>query len=201
MNLFTNQRDDFDNNLIIAGIDEAGRGPLAGPVVVAAVILKIDEDIDGLNDSKKLSAKKRNLLFTEIINKSLTFQIVFVPHDKIDEINILNATLLGMSLSVKRLPIKPDLCIIDGNKVPNDIKNFSKFVVKGDAKYASIAAASILAKVSRDRFMEKLHKKYPQYNFSQNKGYPTKEHINKIYEIGITPYHRMSFKPIKQLFS
>ncbi len=201
MNLIENQQNDFDKNLIIAGVDEAGRGPLAGPVVATAVILKKGIDIVGLNDSKKLSSKNRERLFSEIIEKCFTFQIVFVSHTKIDEINILNATFYGMALYVKRLSIKPDLCTIDGDKMPDEIKTFSKFIIKGDAKYASIAAASILAKVSRDRFMIKLHKKYPQYNFKKNKGYPTKEHIKKIFESGITPYHRKSFKPIKQLFS
>ena len=197
MNLIKNQHKDFDEKLIIAGVDEAGRGPLAGPVVVAAVILKKDASIDGLNDSKKITSKNRDRLFSEIINNCLAFQIAFVSHVKIDEINILNATLYGMALSVKRLSIKPDLCIIDGNKIPDEIKSFSKFIIKGDAKYGSIAAASILAKVSRDRFMEKLHKKYPQYNFKRNNGYPTKEHIRILNEIGITPFHRKSYKPVK----
>ena len=184
---------------IIAGIDEAGRGPLAGPVVVAAVILDRDWHIEGLDDSKKISEKKRELLFSEIIKKAVEWKVKILPPEIIDEINILQATLLGMEQAVLNLKIKPDICLIDGDKVPKKIADFSKAIIKGDAKFASIAAASILAKVTRDRIMREMHEKYPVYNFKKNKGYPTKEHIASIHRYGIISLHRRSFRPVNEI--
>ncbi|MCK5051821.1 MAG: ribonuclease HII [Candidatus Cloacimonetes bacterium] len=184
---------------IIAGVDEAGRGPLAGPVVVAAVILDLNKKIPGLNDSKKLSEKKREELYKIITEEAICWEIKIVSPEIIDEINILQATLCGMGKAVLALKVKPDICLIDGNKIPKKLVRFSKAIVKGDAKIASIAAASILAKVTRDRLMHKLHEKFPQYNFKKNKGYPTKEHIAALDKYGILECHRKSYKPIQQL--
>jgi len=197
--LFKNESYYRKNFKFIAGVDEAGRGPLAGPVVVAAVILDRDSHIEGLNDSKLVSENKREKLFPEIMEKSLDWKIKIVPAEKIDEINILQATLYGMEQAVLALNIKPNICLIDGNKVPAAIQNFSEAIIKGDAKYASIAAASILAKVTRDRIMKKNHEKYPHYNFKQNKGYPTKEHIAALHQYGITSIHRKTFRPVKEI--
>ena len=183
----------------IAGVDEAGRGPLAGPVVTAAVILDLKKKIPGLNDSKKLTEKKREELYGIITKEAICWEIKIVSPEIIDKINILQATLFGMEEAVLSLKVKPDLCLIDGNKIPKKLVGFSKAIVKGDAIIASIAAASILAKVTRDRLMHKLHKEFPQYNFKQNKGYPTKEHIAAIDEFGVLDCHRRSYKPIQQL--
>ena len=184
---------------IITGVDEAGRGPLAGPVVVAAVILDLKKEIPGLNDSKKLSEKKREELYDIITKEAICWEVKIVSPEIIDEINILQATLFGMEEAVLALKVKPNLCLIDGNKIPKKLVGFSKAIVKGDAKIASIAAASILAKVTRDRLMHKLHEEFPQYNFKQNKGYPTKEHIAALDKYGILECHRKSYKPIQQL--
>ena len=184
---------------IVAGVDEAGRGPLAGPVVTATVILDLKKIIPGLNDSKKLSEKKREELYEIITKEAICWEIKIVSPEIIDEINILQATLFGMEEAVLSLKVKPDLCLIDGNKIPKKLIGFSKAIVKGDAKIASIAAASILAKVTRDRLMHKLHKKFPQYNFKKNKGYPTKEHIAALDKYGVLNCHRKSYKPIQQL--
>ena len=178
----------------ICGVDEAGRGPLAGPVYAAAVILPRDCEIEGLNDSKKLSEKKREQLFPIITEKALAYGIGTASEKEIDEINILNATFLAMKRAVEQLKIKPDLALIDGNREPHidgGIKEIT--VVKGDAKSMSIAAASILAKVSRDRFMLEIDKKYPEYEFSKHKGYGTKLHYEKIAKFGISEVHRRSF--------
>ncbi len=177
----------------ICGVDEAGRGPLAGPVFTAAVILPKDYEIEGLNDSKKLSEKKRDLLFDEIIEHALCYSIQSVEHGVIDEINILNATMLGMKNAVEGLSIKPDMVYIDGNKVPKGLEVPAEYVIKGDATSASIAAASILAKVSRDRFMLEMDKKYPEYCFAKHKGYGTKLHYEKLREFGPSEIHRMTF--------
>ncbi|MDO9576713.1 MAG: ribonuclease HII [Candidatus Cloacimonadales bacterium] len=184
---------------IIAGVDEAGRGPLAGPVIVAAVILNESIKIIGLNDSKKLSAQKREFLFDQIIEIALDYKIEIIPVEVIDEINILQASLLGMERACNSLKIKPDLCLIDGNRIPKNMKYKAEAIIKGDGKLASIAAASILAKVTRDRIMIELHQKYPEYNFLKNKGYPTRDHIAAINEFGILDCHRKTFSPIKQL--
>lgn len=199
MPLYKEEKKFSKKNRIIAGVDEAGRGPLAGPVVAAAVILDLKKKIPGLNDSKKLTEKKREELYEIIIKESICWEVKIVSPEIVDEINILQATLFGMEEAVLSLKIRPDLCLIDGNKIPKKLVGFSKAIVKGDAKIASIAAASILAKVTRDRFMHKLHDKFPQYNFKQNKGYPTREHIAAIDKYGVLDCHRKSYKPIQQL--
>ena len=175
----------------VCGVDEAGRGPLAGPVCAAAVIL--DEEIDGLNDSKKLSEKKREALFDEIKEKALSYSIAFASVEEIEEHNILNATYLAMNRAIEGLNIKADFALIDGNRIPAGITVPCETVVKGDAKSCSIAAASILAKVTRDRLMLEEDKKYPEYNFKKHKGYGTKEHTDAILKYGVSPIHRPSF--------
>ena len=178
---------------LLCGVDEAGRGPLCGPVCCAAVVLRDDFVCEEINDSKKISEKKREKLFDVIIENAVSYSIVFVDPKTIDEINILNASLSGMKQAVKQLNLTPDLVIVDGNKVPPEIEVETKAVVKGDAKSLSIAAASILAKVSRDRYMEKLHEQYPQYRLDKHKGYPTKLHYELIAEHGIQDFYRRSF--------
>ncbi len=175
----------------VCGVDEAGRGPLAGPVCAAAVI--IDEEIEGLNDSKKLSEKKREQLFPIILEKAKSYSIAFASVEEIEEYNILNATYLAMNRAIERLNISADFAIIDGNRVPTDISVPCETVVKGDFKSCSIAAASILAKVTRDRLMLEIDKEYPQYNFKKHKGYGTKEHTDLILQYGVSPIHRPSF--------
>lgn len=177
---------------LICGLDEAGRGPLAGDVYASAVVLPPDFFIDGLNDSKKLSEKKRNILFDEIIKNALSYSIATASIEEIEQINILNAALLAMKRAFDSLTIKPDFALIDGNKLPN-IDCEKSVLIKGDGTSASIAAASILAKVSRDRYMLRLHEKYPEYCFDKHKGYGTKLHYEKIREYGISPVHRPSF--------
>lgn len=177
---------------IICGVDEAGRGPLAGPVYAAAVILPSDCVIEGLNDSKKLTEKKREKLFDEIKEKALAYGIASADEKEIDEINILNATFLAMKRAINSLSVKPDLALIDGNQKPHtDIEEVT--VIKGDAKSMSIAAASVLAKVSRDRFMLEMAEKYPQYEFARHKGYGTKLHYEKIAQYGVCDIHRRTF--------
>ena len=177
---------------LLAGVDEVGRGPLAGPVVAAAVIFPVDVIIHGVRDSKILTEEKREQLVTKILHKAIACSVAAVSHKEIDRINILNASLLAMSLAVQRLKVQPQLIIADGNKgfayavpvIP---------VIKGDAKSFSVAAASILAKVARDRLMKRLSTRYPCYLWSKNKGYPTKEHIAAIKKYGTCVFHRRSF--------
>lgn len=176
----------------VCGVDEAGRGPLAGPVVAAACILPIGCDICGLNDSKKLSEKKRELLFEEIKEKAIAYSIASASNEEIDQFNILNATMLAMARAIEGLPKKADYAIVDGNCV----RNFpvpATTIVKGDAKSPSIAAASILAKVTRDRYCEEMDAMYPEYNFKKHKGYPTKEHRDLVIKHGPCPLHRKTF--------
>lgn len=180
------------NGRVICGVDEAGRGPLAGDVYAAAVIFDEDTIIDGINDSKKLSEKKREVLFDEIIEKAKAYCIAKATIEEIEQLNILNAAMLAMKRAVEGLEIKPQLALIDGNKSP-DIEIPAQTVIKGDAKSQSIAAASILAKVARDRYMKELDEKYPQYQFSKHKGYGTKLHYEMIEKYGISPVHRPSF--------
>ena len=178
---------------IICGVDEAGRGPLAGDVYAAAVILKKDAVIEGVNDSKKLSEKKRELLFDEIIEKSEAYCIAVASVEEIDTLNILQATMLAMKRAVEGLNITPDIALIDGNKSPEIDGVHTQTVIKGDATSASIAAASILAKVARDRYMKEIAEKYPQYAFEKHKGYPTKLHYERLREHGPSPIHRLTF--------
>jgi len=177
----------------ICGVDEAGRGPLAGPVFAAAVILPEDCEIEGLNDSKKISEKKREVLFDVICEKAVSYSIAFGTLEEIEEFNILEATFLAMNRAIDNLDIKADFALIDGNRVPRDIKIPCQTVIKGDAKSCSVAAASILAKVTRDRLLLEYDEKYPEYNFKKHKGYGTKEHSDLILKYGPCPIHRMSF--------
>ena len=174
------------------GVDEAGRGPLAGPVYAAAVILPEKFELPGLNDSKKLSEKKRDILFDQICTCAVSFGIAYATPREIDEHNILGATYLAMNRAVKMLSPAPVRILVDGNR-NEGIEGDSICVIGGDAKCASIAAASILAKVSRDRYMAELSEKYPQYNFERHKGYPTKLHYEKLREHGPCPEHRVTF--------
>ena len=181
----------------VCGVDEAGRGPLAGPVCAAAVILPAGVIIDGVNDSKKLSEKKRESLFDVIREQALSYSIAYATVDEIEEINILNATMLAMRRAIDGLDIKADYAMIDGNKIPPlDID--AECIVKGDAKSMSIACASILAKVSRDRLLYKYAEEYPMYGFDKHKGYGTKVHREAILKYGPCPYHRKSF--LKKLY-
>ena len=176
----------------VCGVDEAGRGPLCGPVCAAAVILPVDCEIEGINDSKKLSEKKREALFDIIREKAVAYSIQMVDAQTIDEINILQATFLAMRRAVEDLSVKADIALIDGNGKPG-LSIEERTVIKGDAKSVSIAAASILAKVSRDRYMLEADRKYPEYQFAKHKGYGTKLHYEMIAEHGICDEHRRTF--------
>lgn len=176
----------------VCGIDEAGRGPLAGPVCAAAVILPPDCDIPGLNDSKKLSEKKREALFPVIQEKALAFGIGWATAEEIDRVNILQATFLAMARAVEALPAPADYALVDGNRMP-PLPIPGETIVKGDATSASIAAASILAKVSRDRLLRRLDEEHPEYGFAKHKGYGTKAHYEAIRKYGLLPEHRRSF--------
>ena len=176
----------------IAGVDEAGRGPLAGPVYAAAVILPPEVRLDGINDSKKLSPKKREALFDEIIEKAVGYSIFSVDEKTIDEINILRATYMAMNGAVGALFPKPNYVIIDGNGI-RDMDFPHETIVKGDSKSISIAAASVLSKVARDRYITEMAKEYPQYGFEKHKGYGTREHIDAILKYGASPIHRKTF--------
>ena len=192
MTLFEFDSDIRKSHTVICGVDEAGRGPLSGDVYAAAVIFKDNVFIDGINDSKKLSEKKRELLFDEIIQKAEAYCISTASVEEIDSLNILQATFLAMKRAVDGLKIKPELALIDGNRLPPlDIP--AKDIVKGDGLSASIAAASILAKVSRDRYMKEQAEKYPEYQFDKHKGYGTELHIRLINEYGPCEIHRRSF--------
>ncbi len=177
---------------VIAGTDEAGRGPLAGPVYAAAVILPAGLVIDGLNDSKKLTEKKREALFDVICKEAVSYGIAYATPQEIDELNILNASQLAMRRAVAQLSPAPDLVLVDGN-VAREFPMDTKTVVKGDALSMSIAAASVLAKVSRDRVMAELAKEYPQYQLDKHKGYPTPLHMSLVRELGPSPIHRKTF--------
>ncbi|WP_154124457.1 ribonuclease HII [Grimontia hollisae] len=183
---------------LIAGVDEVGRGPLVGAVVTAAVILDPNNPIEGLTDSKKLTDKKRAVLFEEIKEKALAWSLGRAEPEEIDELNILSATMLAMERAVAGLNIKPDFVLIDGNRVPQGLTVPAQAVVKGDLRVAEISAASILAKVVRDREMEALDAKYPQYGFAKHKGYPTKVHVEALVTHGAILEHRKSFKPVKK---
>lgn len=177
---------------LLCGVDEAGRGPLAGPVCAAAVILPRGLEIPGLNDSKKLSEKKREELYGPITERALAWAVAFASVEEIEELNILEATFLAMNRAIEKLPLKPELALIDGNR-NRGIAMPSRCVVKGDARCADIAAASVLAKVSRDRLMMELARQYPQYRFEKHKGYGTAQHYEALRQYGPSPVHRLSF--------
>ncbi len=189
----------FTENLIEAGCDEAGRGCIAGPVVAAAVILPRGMDFPEFDDSKKLSEKQREKLRIKVLENAEAYGVGIVSAEEIDEINILNASFLAMHRAIDQLKIRPELLLIDGNRFNKyqDIKH--QCIVGGDAKYQAIAAASILAKTTRDYIMEELDNQYPNYNWKKNKGYPTIEHKNAVAEYGMTPYHRKTFNMSIQL--
>lgn len=194
-------------NCVVAGIDEAGRGPWAGPVVAGAVVVKdknlCEELLKGLDDSKKLSAKKRDALYQKLLeeekNGKIAIGIGEASAQEIDEMNILQATFLAMKRATEALQISPEFAIIDGNQTPKNFPCRTKTVIKGDAKCLSISAASIVAKVYRDRLMQKLAEKYPYYAFEKNAGYGTKAHIEGLISYGVTPEHRKSYRPIQEL--
>ena len=191
--LWTLENEIYDSGVnILCGVDEAGRGPLAGPVCAAAVILPRGLEIPGLNDSKKLSEKRREALYDVIISSTAAYGIAFADVEEIERLNILHATFLAMNRAIAQLSVKPELALIDGNR-DSDIEVPSRCIVKGDSRCADIAAASILAKVTRDRYMIKMAEQYPQYGFEQHKGYGTKQHYAALREYGATPIHRMSF--------
>lgn len=184
--------------LLVAGVDEAGRGPLIGAVVTAAVILDPVQPIAGLNDSKKLSEKKRDALFEEIKQKALAWCIAEASHGEIDDLNILHATMLAMTRAIEGLPVRPSLALIDGNRCPvTEIQ--CQAIVGGDALEQAISAASILAKVTRDQQLKAMDALYPQYGLAKHKGYPTKAHIEAMAQHGILPEHRRSYGPVKKL--
>ncbi|WP_288382967.1 ribonuclease HII [uncultured Acinetobacter sp.] len=185
-------------NLFVAGVDEAGRGPLVGSVVAAAVILNPDHPIAGLNDSKKLTEKKREKLFIEIQEKALVWSIAEATHTEIDELNILQATFLAMRRAVDGLQQQPMKVIVDGNQIPKGMTIACEAIVGGDATHAEISAASILAKVTRDRQMVELDQKYPLFGFAKHKGYPTKAHFEAIAQYGVIDEHRRSYAPVKR---
>lgn len=182
----------------IAGVDEVGRGPLVGAVVTAAVILDPARPIIGLADSKKLSEKRRNALYEEIVEKALSWSLGRAEPHEIDELNILHATMLAMQRAVAGLSVEPDFVLIDGNRCPK-LPMSSQAVVKGDSRVAEISAASILAKVTRDREMEVLDAQFPEYGFAQHKGYPTAFHLERLAQLGATEHHRRSFGPVKRV--
>ncbi|MBB1485031.1 ribonuclease HII [Oceanospirillum sediminis] len=185
---------------LLAGVDEVGRGPLVGSVVTAAVILDPEQLIEGLADSKKLSEKRREVLFDEIQHKALAWHIAEATVEEIDRINILHATMLAMQRAVEGLQPAAEFVLVDGNRCP-DLPCPSMPVVKGDARHPAISAASILAKVYRDRQMAELEKEFPGYGFAQHKGYPTKQHLAALQELGPTLHHRRSFKPVQMQLS
>ena len=189
---------DFGTELRLAGVDEAGRGPLAGPLVAAAVILDTHKPIPGLNDSKKLTVKHRELLYEEITAKSVCYFIARASVEEIDAINIFQATLLAMKRAIEGLSIQPEKVMVDGKFCPQT-ELPCEAIIKGDSRVAAISAASILAKVSRDNEMMTLDSEYPGYGFVQHKGYPTKGHIEALERLGVSPIHRQSYKPVQKI--
>lgn len=189
---------DYIGSKVMAGVDEVGRGPLAGPVIAAAVILDPEYPIEGLMDSKKINEKKRNLLAIEIRKKSLAWALGRAEYDEIDSVNILQASLLAMKRAVESLAMKPEWVLVDGLHCP-DVSCNVEAIIKGDSKIPAISAASIIAKVARDNEMTALDGQYPGYGFSQHKGYPTKMHIEALKELGVSAIHRKSFAPVKKL--
>ncbi|MBK7062669.1 MAG: ribonuclease HII [Rubrivivax sp.] len=188
---------DWSGSGLVAGVDEAGRGPLAGPVVAAAVILDDLHPIKGLRDSKQLTALRRERLFDLIMARALCVAIAEASHEEIDRLNILQATMLAMQRAVARLRLPPALVLVDGNRVP-PLAMQARAIVQGDAKVAAISAASIVAKVHRDRWCAELHQRYPAYGFGGHKGYPTAAHLKALRELGPCPEHRRSFAPVRE---
>ena len=198
MDLLDYERELYKDNIkLIAGVDEVGRGPLCGPVVAAACILNENYYLEGLNDSKKLSEKKRDKLFDVLIDECVAYGIGIVEPKRIDEINILEASKEAMKIAISNLSVKPEHVLIDAVKLDLDIP--STPIIKGDAKSASIAAASVIAKVTRDRMMYDLDKEYPEYGFASHKGYPTKKHIEAVKEHGVLDFYRFTFSPISEI--
>jgi len=183
---------------LVAGVDEAGRGPLAGPVVAGAVILDPENPIDGLMDSKRLTALRRDVLYEEIREKALAWAVGHADVEEIDRINILQATMLAMKRAVEALQTVPDHALVDGNRCP-DLCCPAQAIVKGDSRVAAISAASIMAKVTRDREMLSLDVIYPGYGLAQHKGYPSKAHIEALENLGVTPIHRRSYAPVRRI--
>lgn len=199
-NLLKYEQELYKNNItLIVGVDEAGRGPLVGPVVAAAVILPQNYQLEGLNDSKQLSAKKRELFFDILQREAISIGVGIVSAKEIDELNILEASRKAMYLALANLNVKPEYILSDAMSL-NDIDIPSRPIIHGDALSLSIAAASVIAKVTRDRIMDELDQKYPIYNYKKNKGYPTKEHLALINEYGITEEYRLSYKPVKKIW-
>ena len=193
-------QNNYSGKILEAGTDEAGRGCLSGPVVAAAVILPADFEHPFLNDSKQLSEKQRKELKPFIEENAVAFGVCFVDEKEVDKINVLQASITGMQRAISELNPQPEFIIVDGNKFKSYKEIPHETIVKGDAKYLSIAAASVLAKTYRDEFMEKIHQEFPMYNWKQNKGYPTKQHRNAIREFGITDYHRKTFRLLSEQF-
>lgn len=187
-------------DLVVAGVDEAGRGPLAGPVVVAAVILDPARPIRGLNDSKQLTEDVREKLYGRIVERALAYCVVFVDHQEIDRINIFQATMVGMTRSLMGLSLSPHLALVDGNRLPRSLPCEGRAVIGGDATEPAISAASILAKVSRDRHMHALDALHPGYGFSRHKGYAVPEHLDALDRLGPCEVHRRSFAPVKRWY-
>ena len=194
--LYTYERELIKQGItLIGGIDEVGRGPLVGPVVAACVILPLNYQLEGLTDSKKLSEKKREQFYEILKKEALSIGVGIVSAEKIDEVNIYEATKLAMQDAIKNCALKPEYLLIDAMKLDTSIPSNS--IIKGDSKSLSIAAASVIAKVTRDRMLDELHEKFPMYDFKKNKGYPTKKHLEAIEEYGILPEHRRSYGPVK----
>lgn len=187
-------------DLIVAGVDEAGRGPLAGPVVVAAVILDPARPIRGLDDSKQLSEEVREKLYSRIVERALAYCVIFVEHEEIDRINIFQATMVGMTRSLMGLSLPPQLALVDGNRLPRSLPCEGRAIIGGDATEPAISAASILAKVSRDRHMHGLDAIYPGYGFARHKGYAVPEHLEALDRLGPCEVHRRSFAPVKRWY-
>jgi len=183
----------------VAGVDEAGRGPLAGPVAVAAVILDPACPIEGLADSKQLSAKRREALYSLIVERAIAHAVVCVEAVEIDRVNILNATLSGMVRALELLAFVPSLALIDGNRLPKSLHCSARAIIGGDASEPAISAASIIAKVTRDRMMREMDTRWPGYGFAQHKGYPTKDHVAALQRLGPCPEHRRSFAPVREV--
>ena len=195
--LYTYERELINQGItLIGGIDEVGRGPLVGPVVAACVILPLNYELEGLTDSKKLSEKKREHFYEILQKEALSIGVGIISAEKIDEVNIYEATKLAMQDAIKNCALKPEYLLIDAMKLDTSIPSNS--IIKGDSKSLSIAAASVIAKVTRDRMLIELDKKYPMYDFKHNKGYPTKKHLEAINQFGIIDLHRKSYAPVKE---